>query len=234
MEDLHSHGVLPQRIDRSVLNRFSGGVGNQLMTALRFLGLVDADDRPTDSLRSLVDAFGSDEQWQAALQAVIREAYVPVVAVGLESATPAQFVEAFRTYPGTEEVRRKSEVFFLNAAKDAGLPLTKRIADQKRVVVNAMRRRKLERPDPERSEDAADDPPGNGNGGAPRQQPERSSKRQPPPPPPPPNPTPAQPDMLGQLVAKFPEFDPTWPEEVKAKWFDGFERLMGAISPRKD
>jgi hypothetical protein len=29
-----------------------------------------------------------------------------------------------------------------------------------------------------------------------------------------------------QLLSKFPEFDPTWPDEVKMKWFDAFDRLM--------
>jgi hypothetical protein len=29
-----------------------------------------------------------------------------------------------------------------------------------------------------------------------------------------------------QLLSKFPQFDPTWPDEVKLKWFDGFDRLM--------
>jgi hypothetical protein len=28
------------------------------------------------------------------------------------------------------------------------------------------------------------------------------------------------------LLAKFPSFDPAWSDEVKAKWFDGFHRLM--------
>ena len=28
------------------------------------------------------------------------------------------------------------------------------------------------------------------------------------------------------LLSKFPTFDPNWPDEVKLKWFDGFERLM--------
>ena len=46
IEDLHEHGV-PSRIDRSVLTRFSGVVGTQLMHALRFLGLIEDDGRPT-------------------------------------------------------------------------------------------------------------------------------------------------------------------------------------------
>jgi hypothetical protein len=28
------------------------------------------------------------------------------------------------------------------------------------------------------------------------------------------------------LVAKFPQFDPTWPVEIKAKWFEAFQNLI--------
>ncbi len=31
---------------------------------------------------------------------------------------------------------------------------------------------------------------------------------------------------LNLLLSKFPSFDPAWPDEVKSKWFDAFERLM--------
>jgi hypothetical protein len=44
-------------------------------------------------------------------------------------------------------------------------------------------------------------------------------------------PPPAQTSGAGweqQLLAKFPSFDPGWSEELKTKWFAGFERLMGA------
>ena len=51
IEDLHEHGV-PSRIDRSVLTRFSGVVGTQLMHALRFLGLIEDDGRPTERLKA--------------------------------------------------------------------------------------------------------------------------------------------------------------------------------------
>ena len=36
-------------------------------------------------------------------------------------------------------------------------------------------------------------------------------------------PLPAWPELL---LAKFPDFNPEWPDEVKAKWFDAFEKLM--------
>jgi len=31
------------------------------------------------------------------------------------------------------------------------------------------------------------------------------------------------------LAAKFPEFDPTWPNEIKATWFEAFQKLMKKI-----
>jgi hypothetical protein len=55
-------------------------------------------------------------------------------------------------------------------------------------------------------------------------------------PPPSPAPSPAPPPGQSSntstaawadlLLAKFPEFDPAWPDEVKLKWFDAFDRLM--------
>ena len=61
IDDLHEHGI-PSRIDRSVLTRFSGVVGTQLMHALRFLGLIEDDGRPTQHLRELVSAHGARAQ----------------------------------------------------------------------------------------------------------------------------------------------------------------------------
>jgi hypothetical protein len=41
-------------------------------------------------------------------------------------------------------------------------------------------------------------------------------------------PTQQPPAWEAQLLAKFPEFNPAWPEQLQTKWFEGFERLMGA------
>ncbi|MFL6350824.1 MAG: hypothetical protein ACJ74Z_03105 [Bryobacteraceae bacterium] len=32
--------------------------------------------------------------------------------------------------------------------------------------------------------------------------------------------------LVEKLLAKFPEFDPAWTDDVKLKWFDAFDRLM--------
>lgn len=30
-----------------------------------------------------------------------------------------------------------------------------------------------------------------------------------------------------ELLAKFPPFDPSWPDEIKTQWFSGFQQFMG-------
>jgi hypothetical protein len=32
--------------------------------------------------------------------------------------------------------------------------------------------------------------------------------------------------LVEMLLSKFPQFDPAWPDEVKLKWFDAFDRLL--------
>jgi hypothetical protein len=40
---------------------------------------------------------------------------------------------------------------------------------------------------------------------------------------------PAQTDWRAALIAKMPDFDPTWPEETQTKWFDGMQKILAII-----
>ena len=126
IEDLHEHGV-PSRIDRSVLTRFSGVVGTQLMHALRFLGLIEEDGRPTQRLKELVKAHGTGH-WPEKLLELLRQEYAPMFAIDLETATPSHFNEAFRkAFPAADAVVQKCVTFFLYAANDAGVKISGRV-----------------------------------------------------------------------------------------------------------
>jgi Family of unknown function (DUF5343) len=126
IEDLHEQGV-PSRIDRSVLTRFSGVVGTQLMHALRFLDLVEDDGRPTQRLKELTNAHGADP-WSGKLLELLRQEYAPLFAIGLETATPSHFNEAFRkAFPAADAVVQKCVTFFLYAANDAGVKISGRV-----------------------------------------------------------------------------------------------------------
>jgi hypothetical protein len=126
MDDLHEQGV-PSRIDRSVLTRFSGVVGSQLMHALRFLGLSEDDGRPTQRLKELIKAHGAGH-WPEKLLELLRQEYAPMFAIDLETATPSHFNEAFRrAFPAADAVVQKCVTFFLYAANDAGVKVSGRV-----------------------------------------------------------------------------------------------------------
>jgi len=126
IEDLREHGV-PSRIDRSVLTHFSGVVGTQLMHALRFLGLIEDQGRPTQRLKELVNAEGA-AHWSETFSKLLRQVYAPMFAIDLETATPSHFNDAFRkAFPAADAVVKKCVTFFLNAANDAGVKISGRV-----------------------------------------------------------------------------------------------------------
>jgi Family of unknown function (DUF5343) len=161
IKDLHEHGV-PSRIDRSVLTRFSGVVGTQLMHALRFLGLIEDDGRPTERLKGLVKAHGTGS-WSQRLLELLGQEYAPMFAIDLETATPSHFNEAFRkAFPAADAVVQKCVTFFLYAANDAGVRISGRVL-KGRKPRSLTPRRKPAKPafahSPIREFDAAPSPP---------------------------------------------------------------------------
>lgn len=116
--------ALPDRIDRSVLTNFSGAVGGQIITALRFLGLINAAGHTTPLMAELVNSYGTD-QWEPTLARVLKQAFPQIFQLNLVTCTPSQFIEKFKaTYDGADDVLRKSITFFINAARDANIEIS--------------------------------------------------------------------------------------------------------------
>lgn len=200
--------IVPTRIDRSLLKSMSGAVQNQLMTALRFLALIDAEDRPTASLKGLVAASGTDD-WKPTLGHVLRDAYPDLFKLPLGSISPQEFYEAFkRAYPCEGDTLRKGVTFFLNAAREAGISLSPFLTKNAKPRSGPTRRKSKtngKKADPANPANPANPSVENGD---------KNSH----------NKTPTS--MGERLLEKFPPFDPAWPDEIKAKWFEGYEKLL--------
>lgn len=154
--------ILPTRIDRSVLGSFSGIVGSQLLTTLRFLKLIDKDNHPQDALSALVSAFGT-ESWAPALADVIKAAYAPVFDLNLKAASPSQFNERFaKSYPGEGSTLRKCMTFFLTAIQDAKIEISPYILKNKKPRSTLLKKRTAPRQNGQKSEAT------NGANGAPQ------------------------------------------------------------------
>lgn len=206
--------VTPDRIDRSVLANFSGAVGGQILTAFRFLGLTDDSGHSTDELRALVKAFGTDD-WPTTLAAILRKAYAPIFSLNLQSCSPGQFMEKFKaSYQGADEVIRKSVTFFLNAASDAQIPISNFIM-KARKPRSAPTKKRQRIATARHGENSSGDDEGEDEDGSEDEET--------------PSATLLAPQFMKQLLEKFPTFDPAWPEQVQAKWFDAFEHLMARV-----
>ncbi len=131
VQNLKPH-KLPNRIDRSLLQNFAGTVQGQLIATLRFFDLIDAKGIPTEALERLHQAYDTD-QWPVVLEDLLKKRYPAIFEIGLATASPGQFNEAFRNaFGGAEAVQRKSRTFFLNAARDAQVEISQHITKNKK------------------------------------------------------------------------------------------------------
>lgn len=194
---------MPARIDRSYWGDIlSGSTGTQLMAALHFLDLIDANSRPTSRLKLLVSARG--DQRAELLKETTREAFSFVLegSFDLQSATYAQLEEAFQDrFQLSGDVSRKCIKFFVALASDAGISLSPFMTKRLRLTHTSPGTKFLTRKTRART---------NRNLLIPQNAEE----------------IPARMPWDKMLLTKFPTFDPTWSDEVKLKWFAAFDELL--------
>ncbi len=194
---------MPSRIDRSYWGELlSGSNGTQLMAALRFLYLIDINGKPMETLKRLVEARA--ELRTKILHDVADDAYGFVLksSLDLESATYAQLVEVFHnTFQLTDDVSRKCVKFFIAMANDAGLKISPFITRRNRSARTNTGTKVSTKKTVIRT---------NRNLIVPQEMDE----------------IPATSSWHGMLLSKFPNFDPSWPDEIKLKWFSAFDEML--------
>lgn len=127
---LRDLGTLPSQFDRSFWgHKFSGSGGAQLMSGLRFLGLLDGD-MPTQRLEQL--ALASNEERRELLKKLLDDAYGHDFISALPKSTPKLVNERLQALGTTDATHAKARSFFVNAAKAVGLPMQPQVAKQAR------------------------------------------------------------------------------------------------------
>ena len=194
---------VPTRIDRSIWgDMFSGSTGTQLMSAMRFLNLIDANSRPTPRLRVLPSASG--EHRTALLRQVTEEAYAFVLkgTLDTQNATYAELADVFQnTYNVKSDVCRKCIKFFTEISKDAGISLSPQITKKRKMPrTNSGTKNTNKKVGTRTNENFVV-----------------------------PDKDPKVPGILTwhqMLADKFPHFDPAWNDEIKKKWFEAYFELF--------
>jgi hypothetical protein len=119
-------GAIPSRIDRSLMPGMAGSVQSYVMYALRFFGLIDDKDAPTDKLEALVASEGEarKELWKE----LFAKAYAPIIGeLDLTRATSAMLNEKFLANGVAGETARKAYSFFTAWAQEAEIPMAESI-----------------------------------------------------------------------------------------------------------
>jgi hypothetical protein len=150
---------LPSRIDRSILGGMSGSGQSALLGSLEYLGLIDQGGKPLPALDELITLNGP--QYSAKLKQLLTASYEFLFdGIDLKRATGSQVHEAFRKKNVQGSTLIKAIAFFLAAAKDAGIEVSKHVKPPGAVKSPAQRRtgqRGTPRPNEEDGEDDDED-----------------------------------------------------------------------------
>jgi hypothetical protein len=202
------HDGVPSRIDRSYWGEmFSGSTGTQLLSAMRFLNLIDINSRPTARLRVLAESEG--EHRAVLLRQVADECYAFVLKGSLDTknATYAEMEDVFQNiYHMKSDVCRKCIKFFAEFSRVAGIPLSPQITKKRKVPRTNSGTKNTKKEVGTRT---------NNNVVVPTKisvVPEFHPWHQ-------------------MLADKFPHFDPAWNDDIKKKWFEAYFELF-KINPR--
>lgn len=189
---------IPSRIDRSLMSTMSGSVQIQLITTLKYLGLITKKGLPTETLPRLVNSEGLERK--QVIREILKSSYSYLFIAGfqIENITAHQFEDKFKEIGAGGQTLRKCINFFIEAAKVAELTISPYIGKANRSSGKIKIKRSLPKQPVQRYEEEM-------------------------------SPAPIQPKQIGWtqlLLSKFPSFDPSWSDEIKAKWFDAFDKLM--------
>jgi hypothetical protein len=120
---------IPNLIDRSAFSGLSWAVQSQLISAMKFLGLIEDNGKPTQHLIEL--AVQDEEKRKAKLRFILKERYQALFALGLDKATTNQLIdELANSYSVTGDTRDKALRFFVSAAQYSGVPMSRFVLPQ--------------------------------------------------------------------------------------------------------
>ncbi len=112
---------LPAKLHKSVWRSQSGGVQAQLLSAFKFLRLIDDEGAVHDRLKQLVQ---EKENRDARLREVIGAAYPTIGPLAASNASQKDFEDAMREYGVAGTTLDKAIRFYLQAAERLGLPVS--------------------------------------------------------------------------------------------------------------
>jgi hypothetical protein len=130
VQSLRTHG-LPTMLDRTAFGSRSGGEQTQILSAFKFLSLIDDANKTQPVLSKLVGVTEGSVDEKGILLTILKQSYANAFALNLEAATPAQLDKAIADYGAGGSTKGRSVRFFLKAADYCGVKLSARLTARK-------------------------------------------------------------------------------------------------------
>jgi Family of unknown function (DUF5343) len=121
-------GHVTDVVDRSLMTNFAGSTASELLAALKYLGMTDDRGTPRPLYGQYV--LASDEERVGLLEKALRSSYPYLLntdSFNVERATSQQVVELFRAQGISGSTLARAMIFFLAAAKQAGIKVSPNI-----------------------------------------------------------------------------------------------------------
>ena len=120
-------GHLPSQVDRGVLSGMSGSGQSTMLNGLQSLGLIDNGGRPTKQLQQLVTAAPGSTEYKAQLRHILEQTYPFLFngSINLKTTTTHEVQRSVREQGVSGSTVAKVIAFFLSAAKDADVGISK-------------------------------------------------------------------------------------------------------------
>jgi hypothetical protein len=117
-------GTIPPKIDHTVFPSMGGIAKGQVISAMKFLGLIDANGLPD---RSLEDLALNKEGRKAAMRKLIAKCYPNITEADLAGSSPSHLDSKLsdKAYNISGATKQKARAFLLKAAEFSGIPLSK-------------------------------------------------------------------------------------------------------------
>jgi len=211
---------LPSPVTADVLLRagISQSLVSRTLYALQVLDLIDEQGLPTKTFEGI--RLAPEAEYKQRLSEWLQGAYADVlkfVDPGVDDETKVR--DAFRSYQPVGQQSRMITLF-LSLLAVAGMVTDKRVSQPRRASRSPA-------PAYRTSNGNSQNSTKSGNSDLKKESVTDQS------PPPPPSGAAKASSFMEKLLEKFPAFDPSWPDEIKEKWFAGFSDLIERTRDRE-
>jgi hypothetical protein len=137
---------MPNHVEKTFFDSYSGAIQGQIIGAFRFLELIDEGGLFKGDVLERLATEKSIAARKVNLRPILKSRYSDVVKLDLRKLTRSQLDAAFDDYGVSGDTKKKAKTFFIKAAKFAELEVSAQLTRRRMVAGGTKRKRSLVQP----------------------------------------------------------------------------------------